>query len=268
MRYVRAFLLVAAAAGCGGCFQMGTVVHVKGDASGTIDQRLVFSQAALAQLKQFAMLGGGKTFDPVSEEQARADAAKLGPGVTLASSSVVSDDAGQGRASVYRFADINQLRVNQQPGAPGGVSVKAEGMDTLGPAITFALTHLANGNALMTIAVPQPKLISAGMTQGTVAGNAPSAEQISMLKDIFSGARVTIAVEPIGTLVKTSSAFVDGPRVTLLDINLDQLLKDETLLPRMQAAKTADDMKAILKDAPGLKINLDREITIEFTPAK
>ena len=44
------------------------------------------------------------------------------------------------------------------------------------------------------------------------------------------------------------------------------MLKDETLLPRLQAAATPDEAKAIIKGAPGLKINLDRAITIEFTP--
>lgn len=44
--------------------------------------------------------------------------------------------------------------------------------------------------------------------------------------------------------------------------------RHETLMTRVQAAKTADDMKTVLKDAPGLKIDFEREITIEFTPAK
>jgi hypothetical protein len=66
--------------------------------------------------------------------------------------------------------------------------------------------------------------------------------------------------------VRSSSPYVEGSRVTLLEVDLDQVLKDETLLPRLQAAPTAEDAKAIIKDAPGLKINLDRAITIEFTP--
>ncbi len=64
------------------------------------------------------------------------------------------------------------------------------------------------------------------------------------------------------------SAFVDGQQVTLLDLNLDELLRDQTLFAKMQGAKTADEMRAVLKDAPGLKINVGREATIEFTPAK
>jgi len=68
--------------------------------------------------------------------------------------------------------------------------------------------------------------------------------------------------------VKTSSPYVDGSRVTLLEVDLDQVLKDETLLPRLQAAKTQDEAKAIVQGAAGLKINLDRDITIEFMPTK
>jgi hypothetical protein len=268
MRYVRPGLVLAATLPFTACFQLTTVVKVSGDASGTIDQRLVFSQAAMGQLKQFAALGGsnGKPFDPISEEQARADAARLGPGATYVSSIAIDDGTGQGRATVYAFTDINQLRVNQHPGAPAGVSVRAQGMDSDRQAITFRLATQPNGNALLTITVPQPNFPSGGMSGGGTT--MPSVEQMAMLKQMFGGARVTIAVEPAGTLVRTSSAFVEGPRVTLLDVNLDQVLKDDTFLSRIQAAKTEDDMKGILREAPGLKINLDREITIEFTPAK
>jgi hypothetical protein len=167
---------------------------------------------------------------------------------------------------VYAFTDINQLRVNPQPAPPGGLTVRADGVDSRGKAITFALTRQENGNALLTVAVPLPELPAGGLTSR--AGGASSPDQVAMLKQMFAGARVTIAVEPTGTLVHTSSPFVEGSRVTLLDVNVDQLLKDETFLPRVQAAKTADEMKAILQEAPGLKINFDRVITIEFTPAK
>jgi hypothetical protein len=77
---------------------------------------------------------------------------------------------------------------------------------------------------------------------------------------------VLLSVEPAGTVVRSSSPYVEGPRVTLLEVDLDEVLKDETLLPRLQAATTPDEAKAVIKGATGLKINLDRTITIEFTP--
>jgi len=44
------------------------------------------------------------------------------------------------------------------------------------------------------------------------------------------------------------------------------VLQDATLLPRLQAARTPEEANAIVKSAAGLKINLERAITIEFTP--
>src|SRR2546428_2926743 len=70
-----------------------------------------------------------------------------------------------------------------------------------------------------------------------------------------------------GSIVRASTPYVDGQRVTLLEVDLDQLLKDpDALLARVQAAKTPDQIKAALKDVPGLKMALEREITIAFTP--
>ena len=71
-----------------------------------------------------------------------------------------------------------------------------------------------------------------------------------------------------GALVRTSSPYAEGQRVTLLEVDLDEVLKDETLLTRLGAATTVEELKAIVRNAPGLKISLDRDITVEFTPAK
>ena len=89
-------------------------------------------------------------------------------------------------------------------------------------------------------------------------------EQLALMKQLFAGMRVAIAIEPCGQLVKTSSPFVDGQRVTLLELSFDQLLANDAVFDRLQAAHTLDDVKAAAKDIPGLKINLDPEITIEF----
>jgi hypothetical protein len=89
-----------------------------------------------------------------------------------------------------------------------------------------------------------------------------------MARALLAGARIVIAVEPAGELVKTSSPFVDGARVTLLDVNLDEVLANETLIAKVKAATTPEETRAALSGVPGLRIALDREVTIEFTPTK
>jgi hypothetical protein len=261
MTSLRLSTLLTAAVTCSGCFQMATVMKLKGDGSGTIDHRMLFTRQALAQLKQFAALGGGtQGIDPTSEQQARDMAAALGPGVTYLSSNPISTPAGEGREAAYAFADVAQLRVGTVPAAPGGASIQAGGLSTAADTLTFSFTRDTNGNALLRINVPDSSLVNA------LNANAAAPQQMTMIKSLLAGAHVLLAVEPDGTLIRTNSAYADGPRVTLLEVDLDQVLRDEMLMARLQAATTPDELKAAVKDVPGLKIALEREIIVEFTP--
>ena len=262
MRSVRLLSLVAGAALSSACFQMTTALKVNGDGSGTIEHRMVYTAAALEKLRQLASLGGGgrgQAFDPLSEQQAREMTASIGPGVTYVTSEPITSPAGQGRVTTYAFTDVSQLQISTQPAAPGGLSIRTPAFSTESEKITFSLTRDPGGNAVLQINVPEPNFLDA-------LGSPNAAAQIGMIKTLLAGARVLLAVEPAGTVVRTSSPYVEGPRVTLLEVDLDEVLKDETLLPRLQAATTPDEAKAVIKGAAGLKINLDRAITIEFTP--
>ena len=261
MRYVRFALVLAGAVMSGACFQFSTVLTLKGDGSGTIDQRLLFTQSAVAQLRQFAALGGGgQEFDPLSEKQVRDAATTMGQGVTYVSSTVINNSEGVGRDIKYAFTDINQLTLGQAPPAPGGMSVGVS--SDLADRVAFKLTRQPDGHALLTISVPQ--LPIGGGNNAPLSSNSPSPEQIAMLKPMFAGAHLSMAIEPAGRLVRTSSPYVTGQRVTLLDVNVDSLLGDDTLLPRLQAAQSLEEAKTILKSVPDLKATLDPEITIEF----
>jgi hypothetical protein len=238
---------------CSGCFQFTTVLTLKADGTGTIQQRLLFSQAAIAQLRQFAALSGaGSDFDPLSEERAREAAANLGSGVTYVSSVPIDTREGVGRDISYTFTDINQLSLDQAPPPPGGAAAPQNAGTE--DRVTFKLTR-KDGHSLLTIALPPLP---------AMASNGPSAEQVAMLKPMLAGARLSIEIEPAGTLVATSSPYVTGRRVTLLDVSADALFKDDALLQRLQAAATPEETKTILRSIPDLKLNLDPELTIEF----
>jgi hypothetical protein len=266
MRHFRVLTLLACGLVCGGCFQMTTIVHVTGDGSGTIDHSLIITKAALAQVRQFSALAGGRgqNLDFVSEEQARRMAESLGPGVSYVSSEAIDTSAGEGRSSKYAFTDINNLRINPQPEAPGGISIKTQTFSTDSGAITCSFARDPNGNAVLRINLPELNLQSALGNANT--GDAGINRQLAMVRTLLAGARILIGVVPDGALVKTSSPFVDGPRVTLLDVNLDQVLANEALIAQVQAARTPEEIRAALSGVPGLRIALEREVTIEFTP--
>jgi hypothetical protein len=259
MRALRIVCLVAGAAWSGACFQMTTALKVNADGSGTIEHRMLYTTAGLEKLRQLASLGGGRGTDPLSEQQAREMTASIGPGVTYVTSEPITSPLGTGRVTTYAFTDVSKLQISTQPAAPGGMTIRSQGFSTEPEKITFSLTRDPGGNAVLQINVPEPNFVDA-------LGSPNATAQIGMIKSALAGARVLLMVEPAGTVVRSSSPYIEGARVTLLEFDLDQVLKDETLLPRLQQAATEEEAKAIIKGAAGLKINLDRAITIEFTP--
>jgi hypothetical protein len=268
MVLVRRALLAIAMLPLIGCFQASTVIRVNADGSGTIEQRLLLTDAAMDQLRAFAILGGNSadTVDPTSEAQARSMAAAIGPGVTYLSSTPVKTEKARGRDTVYAFTDVTQLRISEQPKVPGGVSLRAQGVSTDSEPITFALTRQPDGNILLRILVPRPSVLSFATPNASGDVTPPSVEQIEMVKTVLAGASLTVAVEPEGRLVSTSSPFVDGNRVTLIDLDIDKAGSDPDLVKKLQSPKTLEDAKVSFNSVPGLKITLDPEISIAFTP--
>ena len=176
------------------------------------------------------------------------------------SSTPIDDGKGHGRETIYAFTDISQLRISEQPNLPGNVKLPAAaGGDT--PPISFAMSRTPSGNALLRLLVPRPSIFPTGPNGEP---QPPTLEQITMVKQLLAGARLTVAVEPEGRLVQTSSPFVEGNRVVLLDVDIDRAAADPDLAKKLQSAKTQEEAKAALNSLPGLRITLDPEITIEF----
>jgi hypothetical protein len=81
-----------------------------------------------------------------------------------------------------------------------------------------------------------------------------------MMKMMMKGLFVDITLNVDGRIVKTNAPFVEGSRVTLLQIDFDKLLADQAALTKLQGAT---DLKS-LANVPGLKVIPDPKVTIEF----
>jgi hypothetical protein len=265
MTKIARVLAAVAALPAAGCFQSSTVIKLKADGSGTIEQRLLLTDAAMDQLKAFAILGGNNAAapDPTSEEQARALADALGPGVTYVSSMPVKSEKAQGRDSIYAFKDITQLRVSEQPRVPGGVSLGPQTQGQNSGQISFAFTR-SDDSSQLRIAIPRPDILPIALPGANGDVTPPSPQQIEMVKALLAGAHVTVAVEPEGRIVQTNSAFVDGNRVTLIEVDVDRIASDPNLASKLTSPKTVDEAKAAISSVPGLKVTLEPEISITF----
>ena len=63
-----------------------------------------------------------------------------------------------------------------------------------------------------------------------------------------------------GRIVKSNAPFVEGGRVTLIQMDFDKLMSNPDALKKMQQAK---DLTA-LQNVPGLKVVTTPTLTVEF----
>jgi HD superfamily phosphodiesterase len=81
---------------------------------------------------------------------------------------------------------------------------------------------------------------------------------------VLDGLKIDVAVEVAGSIVKTNSAYVEGNRVTLLQMDFSQLLQDQDQLAKLSQPKSIEEAKAALKNIKGFKVNIEKQIDIEF----
>ena len=81
-----------------------------------------------------------------------------------------------------------------------------------------------------------------------------------MIKRRRKGPCVDVSLSVNGRILNSNAPYVEGWRLTLMQIDFDNMLADETALEKLQAAT---DLTAI-SGVPGLKIVSTPKVTVEF----
>jgi len=196
----------------------------------------------------------------------------MGQGVTFVSAEKIDTKTAAGVRVIYAFKDINLLAVNPKPAAAMGTAgAGASSQD----ALKFRFNRLPNDNAVLTVVLPEPKAEAPKEQTATPPPAAepaePDMDMSMMIMQMFKGLHMGVAVNVEGKVVKTNSPYVEGSKVTLMDIDFDPLLSDakgfKSLNEKMETAMGDDrKMMEILKGIKGLMITTDPEVSIEFTP--
>jgi hypothetical protein len=258
MRRILTILSVVVTLASAGCIRSTTAIDLRPDGTGTILQETAVSAQALAMLK--GMAAGNQPGDAptelFTEEQARKTAASMG--VTFVSGEPIKTADFEGYRAKFSFDDISKVKVNMEQGAAamGGTESKQ-------PPFSFSFNR-GSSSSVVTIQMPDQmpggKALP-GMPSGTSdAEKAQAAQAMTMMKMMMRGLFVDVALNVDGRILKSNANHVEGSRITLLQIDFDKLLADETAFQRLQSAT---DIKG-LENIPGLKIVNEPKLTIEF----
>jgi DNA-directed RNA polymerase len=89
---------------------------------------------------------------------------------------------------------------------------------------------------------------------------------MQMMRQLYSDMRIRIAVEVGGRIVDTNARYVDGSRVTLMDVDFGRLLEDETRFQQLLNAnpKSIEEVEQIIGDNPALRVDTQEKVSIRF----
>ena len=265
MSVFRFAIVVACAAVLSGCLNSTSLVKVKPDGSGTIEQTLLVNTATI---KALASGFGGKgelkeSGNILDEDQFKRSAERMG--VRPVSLTPMKEGGFEGAKAIYAFDDITKVRVDQDPqmaGPVAGGTMKAGGSNT---PIKFAFAK-QGANSVLTIAVDEKTAAPGSKTDAKTPDKVDPA-MMQMIKTMFQGFKVLIDIEVDGKIVKTNADYVNGSRVTLLELDMGQLFENEAALTALQSkvgpGASIADVRPYLKGIKGVKIN-DPTVTIEF----
>jgi hypothetical protein len=269
MKYLKIlFFLLLPAILFTGCLQIETTVKLNKDGSGTIEEKVMMSKMVVQMMSQFMnsmpdSSGKKQDFTLFKEDDLRNKASEYGEGVKYVSGKAVSGkDGWEGYKAVYSFKDINKLRMDTNPNKK--VELGEGGSETENDYFSF---RFKPGN-IAELIIDRPDV---SMNEDTAMNesnddstqNQPLGDYIVKMMD---GMRIKISLQPKGNIVSTNASYVDGSEVTLLDVDFSALLKNKESLDRLtkNPPKSLEAMEEIVKNIPGLKIELKKPVSIKF----
>ena len=257
----RLCLTLLAVAVCSGCFRATTVITVKQDGSGTLDQELGFTAQAMAMLRNFGSSPGSQKSGDVQmfgPEQAQTMAESMG--VRFVSGEPVKTPDLEGYRAHFAFDDVSKIRLNkmnvQTPTGPGADAQKPDEAP-----LSFGFRK-GDKASVLTINVPEQKSGTGALMPQMPGGGSPDekTQALSMLMPMLHGLFVDVSLVVDGRVIKTNAPFVSGSQFTVLQFDFDKVSASEGGIQKLQQIT---DPKQ-LKDIPGVRVLTDPVVTIEF----
>lgn len=278
IRHALRFTCVLALLLTSGCIDATTVVSVKKDGSGSVFDVVFVGKGLQQMFQQMSTAMGGEaaasqSANPLIDiKKYKAQAATMGEGVRFISAKELKKtDGTTGVGVVYAFEDIRKLKISSDPDIPGqteGQASKKSNPITFdfardhGPKLIINLPQSDNGNKPKSSEMPP------------VATQELPSEQLAQMKQMFDGFRVRIMVKVDGEIARTNASYVETDTqskkkqlVTLLDMNIGEIMKDEETFKKLAAMGEIQDMETAaekLKGIPGLKIETTKRVEVEF----
>lgn len=253
-----------------GCLQVETKINVAKDGSGTINEKVLLSRTFVNMMKEFAQAfqdsASTEEFSFFKEDEIIADAKDYGEEVKYVSHELISDNNWEGFEVVYSFNDITKIKIQPDPGSKVGMGDE-EGESTADKEYYFF--KFKKGDVSELIIDRPPIELNSESEENKDTANTSEQNDEEMGEEflkMMEGMKINIAVQVDGNIASTNASYVDGSNITLFQMDFSEMMKDKESFEEFKnkEPKNIEEMKEFLEKFPGMKIEIEKPISVKF----
>ena len=269
-----------------GCIDVQMKVNLNPDGSGTIEETVLMSGELVEMMKSFALMGNEEgeegeeeAFSLYDQKELMNEALEYGEGVTLLNSEAVSIDGMEGYKAVFKFDDINKIKLDANPTdkMPSG-EMEMEDEDGFDEEeeepIRFSFSE---GNpSSLKIMMPEPDMDDDDEEEGwedeewdgeeewdeEEVGEEMTEQAKEMMKDMH----IKMSINFNGDIVETNASNVEGSEIILVEMDFGKLLENPEKFEQLKnkEPETMEEAKELFGDVDGFKFEFNPELEVKF----
>ena len=254
-----------------GCLQVKTNIQVNKDGSGTINEKVLFSKTFVNMIREFAQsfddsaATDSEELSIFKEDEIKADAKDYGENVKYVSHELISNEKWEGYQAIYSFDDISKVKITPDPDSK--VAIGDEGSEIPPEEDYYFFQFIKGDTPELIIDRPEIELTSETEEENTTEEAEQNDDETGeeFLK-MMEGMSISVGVEVEGKIINTNANYAEGSKVTLFEMDLGEMMKNKEAFKEFKnkEPKNIDEMKEYLEKFPGMKIEVEKPVSIKF----
>ena len=250
-----------------GCIEFNMKVKLNPDGSGTITEEVLFSQKFVQMMESFSQMGDSdsEVFNMFDPDDLKEKAKDFGEGVELVKSEKLERKKMTGYSAVYRFRDINKLKVEDNPASKMPEDIPGQEETGNEPPYTFTFKK-GNPATLQIHFNPGEEENLDIEDENESESDTENDMMFQQMKEMMSDMKTSIVLEIGGKIIKTNATYVDDNKITLVDLNFGAIFDEPGKLEEFKKMKPKSfhEAKEYLSGIPGIKIEFNKELEVKF----
>ena len=237
-----------------GCVDVETIVSVSRDGTGYVERTVLMSNEVLGML---AGMSGEEDFSLLKEDELSREAEAMG--AELVQSEPIEAENMSGYRARYEFSNINDLRLNQNPGETVPDQVQED------ESAEFIKFEMKKGpRPLLTIRFPEPETGTEKEDSGAGQRESPGSEDIETIKQFYRDMRISMKITFPDGIRQTNSSYRDGNAITLMEIDFGKIIENDEVFSEImnENIESVEALKRYAERVEGLKAETVRPVEV------